>query len=221
MKFNFGILLLISVFALSSSYAQDPAGNAIAINESQMSYLAPESCSFSEKFGFDMRFNTFKEVTYKTYLFSSPDLDMKNLIKPIPRTAVIKAYKQFKNHNCWAVKYENDWGFISDDLLKRIEEYEEPLTEDELDTPPQLLSRLSIKYPSHAKKDGINGEVVLRILVSNTGAVTEIEVEKSIPQLDSAAIDAVQKLRFKPAKKYGMPTDVWVRVPLNFEIKGS
>lgn len=221
MKFTVGILFLFSFLFLAGLKAQEPAGHAIAINESQMSYLAPESCDFSEEFGFDMRFNTFKKVIYKTYLFSKPGMDMKDLIKPIPKGTIIKAYKHYKNSDAWAVRYENDWGFISGDMLIKMEKYEEPLDADDLDSPPQLLSKLSIRYPSAAKKDGVKGEVVLRILVSNTGAVTDVEIEKSIPQLDSAAIQAVEKLRFKPAKKYGMPTDVWVRVPLKFEIAGS
>lgn len=221
MKFKSRVVLISFLFLFSSSQAQEPAGHAIAINESQLSYLEPESCNFSEKFGFDMRFNTFKEVTYKTYLFSAPGLDMKDLIKPIPRGTIVKAYKHFKVSGSWAIKYDNDWGFVSEELLNKIEKYEEPLEDDDLDSPPQLLSKLSIRYPSKAKKEGIKGEVVLRIMVSNTGAVTKVEVEKSVPQLDSAAIHAVQKLRFKPAKKYGSPTDVWVRIPLKFEISGS
>jgi len=221
MKFIFSILLILLILSPTCSNSQEPAGHEIAINESQLSYLTPESCDFSEKFGFDMRFNSFKEVTYKTYLFLNPDLNMKDLIKPVPRESIVKAYKHYKSTNVWAVKFENDWGFISGELLAKIEEYEEPLNEDDLDTPPQLLSKLSIKYPSQAKKEGIKGEVVLRILVSNTGQVTQVEIEKSLPLLDSAAIRAVKKLRFKPAKKYGMPTDVWVRIPFTFVIKES
>lgn len=221
MKFVFWLSLLVSVMIFPVTFAQEYSGQDIAINEAQMSYLIPESCAFSEKHGFDMRFNTFKEVSYKTYLFSGPSLDMKEIIKPVPRGSVIKAYKKYKDLNCWAVKFENDWGFISDDLLKKIEEYEEPIDAEDLDSPPQLLSKLSIKYPHWAKKEGVKGEIVLRILVSNTGAVTDIEIEKSIPMLDSTAIDAVERLRFKPAKKHGLPTGVWVRVPLNFNIKGS
>lgn len=221
MKFTFGILLFVYVLSLPGLKAQEPAGHAIAINESQMSYLAPESCDFSETYNFDMRFNTFKKVIYKTYLFAAPGLDMKDLLKPISKGTIVKAYKHFKETDSWAVKFENDWGFISGEMLMKMEKYEEPLDDDDLDSPPQLLSKLSIRYPSEAKKDGVKGEVVLRILVSNTGAVTDVEIEKSVPQLDSAAIQAVEKLRFKPAKKYGLPTDVWVRVPLKFEIDGS
>jgi TonB family protein len=222
MKFkNVGIILPIILLPAFSSSGQQPAGQEIAINESQLSYLAPESCEFSEKYEFDMRFNTFKEVNYNTYLFRTPGLDMKELVRPVHRGSIVKAYKHFKADNVWAVKYENDWGFISADLLTKLDSYEEPLDVDDLDVPPQLLSKLSIKYPTRARREGIKGEVVLRILVSNTGAVSRIEVEKSIPLLDSAAIIAVEKLRFKPAKKYGMPTDVWVRVPLNFELVES
>lgn len=218
MKFIVGIILPLFIMLALRSTAQEPAGQEIAIHESQLSYLEPESCEFSETYEFDMRFNTFKEVNKNTYLFLAPGLDMKDLIKPVPRGAIVKAYKHLKNENVWAVQYENDWGFIASDLLTKIESYEEPLQADDLDAPPQLLSKLTIKYPTKAKREGIKGEVVLRILVSNTGAVSQVEVEKSIPELDSAAIHAVEKLRFKPAKKYGKPTDVWVRVPLNFEL---
>ena len=200
------------------TFAQEPAGEEIAINESQMSYLEPETSEFSEKYQFDMRFNTFKEVNFNTYLFLTPELEMKDLIKPVPRGAIVKAYKHFKGHDSWAVKYKNDWGFISDDLLTKLESYEEPLEARDLDNPPQLLSKLTIKYPAQAKRDGVQGEVVLRILVSNTGAVSRVEVERGIAELDSAAIDAAEDLRFKPAKKYGQPVNVWVRVPVKFEL---
>ncbi len=210
---------LFLLFTLHTA-AQEPAGDEIAINESQMSYIEPENCSFSDTYGFDMRFNTFKEVNYNTYLFLTPDLDMKDLIKPVPKGAVVKAYKHFPDQASWAVKFENDWGFVSDGLLSRLESYEEPIRAEDLDVPPQMLSRLSIRYPHKARREGVEGEVVLRILVSNTGAVSKVEVEKSIPLLDSAAIGAVEQLRFKPAKKYGKPTDVWVRIPLNFQLNG-
>lgn len=221
MRFIVGIILSIFILSTTCSWSQEPAGQEIAINESQISYLSPETCDFSEKYEFDMRFNTFKEVNRNTYLFLGPELEMKDLIKPVPKGAVVKAYKHFKSENTWAVKYENDWGFISSDLLTKLESYQEPIDEENLDVPPQLLSKLSIKYPSKARREGIQGEVVLRILVSNTGEVAVVEVEKSIPQLDSAAVSAAEKLRFKPAKKYGRPVDVWVRVPLNFELVRS
>lgn len=218
MKMPIGKILIIFCFIPVIILAQNPGGREIAINESDMSYLEQENSDFANTYSFDTRFNTFKETYRKTFLYQTPELKMQDIVKPIPRTSVVKAYRLLKNKNVWAVKFENDWGFIDAEDLIPIEEYEEPIVNDNLDSPPKLLSKFTFKYPHVAKKDSISGEVVLRILVSNTGAVSKVEVEKSIPPLDSAAIDAVSKLRFKPAKKFGMPTDVWVRVPLNFEI---
>ncbi len=199
------------------STAQTPAGDEIAINESELSYLEGNTSEFAQTFGFDPRFNTFKEVNRRTYLFYTPRMDMQSAARPVPRGAVVKAYKLLMHANVWAVMYENNWGFISADDLTPIDKFEEPLANNDLDIPPKLISNISLRYPSAAKKKGITGEVVLRIHVSKTGVVSQIEVEKSIPALDSAAIRAAKKLRFKPAKKYGVPTDVWVRVPMNFE----
>ncbi len=218
MKFYRGIYPILLFILPIVSLAQNPARDEIAVNESELSYIEEETSEFAKTYGFDTRFNTFKEVYRKTYMYLTPEMGMRNVVMPVPRTSIVKAYKLLKQEHAWAVKYENNWGFISADDLISIEEYEEPLVNDDLDVPPKLLSNLSFRYPSAARKDSISGEVVLRLLVSKTGAVSRIEFEKSIPALDSAAIRAVKKLRFKPAKKYGVPTDVWVRVPMNFEL---
>lgn len=75
-------------------------------------------------------------------------------------------------------------------------------------------------YPSQLKRDGVTGMVSVSIMVDEQGNVQEPKVEKSSnPGFDQAAIDAVSKWKFKPAKKAGAPVSVKVVVPVKFAIE--
>ena len=114
-------------------------------------------------------------------------------------------------------------------ILKAIQElgFEQPMPVQEkvveanqppFDEPAKMLSKIQINYPAEAKKADISGKVIVKVLISKTGSVLETEIVKSIPGLDGAAIEAVNKTRFKPAKFEGKPVEVWVRIPIHFEI---
>ncbi len=87
------------------------------------------------------------------------------------------------------------------------------------DTPPKLRSNLSLTYPESARISGIQGDVVFSILIDKTGKVKEYHLMKSIPELNDAAIEAINKLKFKPGKYQGKPVEVWMRFPISFKIK--
>jgi len=86
---------------------------------------------------------------------------------------------------------------------------------------PILLSRVIPSYPENARRLGIEGQVVLRFIVDQSGRVErEIEVVTSIPMLDQAAINAVRRWRFSPARdRDGNPVRVLVSVPLQFTLQ--
>jgi periplasmic protein TonB len=86
---------------------------------------------------------------------------------------------------------------------------------------PTLLSRVIPSYPENARRLGIEGRVVLRFVVDQSGRVErEIEVVTSIPMLDQAAINAVRQWRFSPARdRDGNPVRVLVSVPLQFTLQ--
>lgn len=69
-------------------------------------------------------------------------------------------------------------------------------------------------YPDAALRQRVRGEVVLRVLVSETGAPVEAHVTKGVrADIDAAAVAAAMQWRFAPARKNGKPvrTDATVR----------
>jgi periplasmic protein TonB len=75
-------------------------------------------------------------------------------------------------------------------------------------------------YPSTARRLGIQGTALLRVLVLDDGRVGEIQVQKSAghPDLDRAASDAVKRWRFDPARKGNENVSTWVLLPVEFRL---
>lgn len=75
-------------------------------------------------------------------------------------------------------------------------------------------------YPRSARRAGDQGTVVLRVLVSIEGVAARVELERSSgsASLDSAALDAVQRWRFVPARRGATPVEAWVKVPVVFRL---
>ncbi|TWH47344.1 energy transducer TonB [Sporomusa sp. KB1] len=67
---------------------------------------------------------------------------------------------------------------------------------------PGILSKVDPAYPSAARKAGLEGTVLLRIQILATGQPGDITIARSsgYNMLDEAAIAAVAKWRFVPAK---------------------
>lgn len=77
------------------------------------------------------------------------------------------------------------------------------------------------EYPSIAKSRGWTGKVMLRVQVSPEGIANSVEVETSSghEMLDEAAIDAVKKWKFIPAKKGETAVASAVIVPIVFSLR--
>lgn len=86
---------------------------------------------------------------------------------------------------------------------------------------PTLISSLELTYPENAIKKRIEGEVLARLLVSKSGEVTSVKVERSSGYeiLDTATINYIKKLKFLPAEVNGKYHPVWTSmlVKFNFE----
>jgi len=64
---------------------------------------------------------------------------------------------------------------------------------------------------------GTGGTVTLLARIGQDGRVQDVHVSKSIPELDSLAIEAVRQWVFKPGKVKGKPVETWVTVPVSFK----
>ncbi len=93
------------------------------------------------------------------------------------------------------------------------------VTEDE----PEELNLNEVKraigYPILAREAGIQGSVVVRILVNEKGYYVRHKVIKKVHPILSEEVEKhLPKLRFTPAMKDGNPVKFWVNVPFRFRL---
>jgi TonB family protein len=87
-------------------------------------------------------------------------------------------------------------------------------------SPPGLLREIRPDYTEDARRRGIEGDVVLEIVVRSDGTVGNVKVLQGLGAgLDQRAIDAVRQWRFSPARRFGTPVDVMVEVAVEFKLR--
>lgn len=102
----------------------------------------------------------------------------------------------------------------------KVEPQAEPVIE-----PPKFgvayLNNPAPNYPSSSRRAGEEGRVMLRVLVSTNGNAETVELENSsgFERLDEAAINAVKKWRFIPAKRSNQAVSAYVLVPVKFSLE--
>jgi protein TonB len=76
-------------------------------------------------------------------------------------------------------------------------------------------------YPPRSVMLGQQGQVVVRAAIDPKGNPEEVVVWTSsgFPLLDKAAIDAVKRWRFMPARRGASTVAAWVQVPVNFKLR--
>lgn len=85
--------------------------------------------------------------------------------------------------------------------------------------PPVVVKRVDPVYPEEARKDGIQGSVILYVTTDEEGRVKKVEVLKSIPALDKAAVDAVRQWVYEPYLKDGVPKPVSFAITVQFRLQ--
>lgn len=94
-----------------------------------------------------------------------------------------------------------------------------PIRVTENVTPPQPISMPSPPYPESAKAAGVEGTVVVKYVVDESGAVTSVEALKGPPELASVCVATVRSWRFKPAVSDGHPVSVIRQARFPFRIR--
>ena len=87
--------------------------------------------------------------------------------------------------------------------------------------PARVLRRYEPGYPESARRDKVEGRVVLDVQINSNGRVGSVRVLSSSgsPVLDSTAISAVKRWSFSPAREDGKPVSSQVHVPFRFSIR--
>lgn len=78
------------------------------------------------------------------------------------------------------------------------------------------------KYPAMSRRLGEQGRTLLRVIVSADGAAVSVALQTSSgsSRLDEAALDAVRRWRFVPAKRGDQAVSASVVVPIKFSLGG-
>jgi TonB family protein len=88
------------------------------------------------------------------------------------------------------------------------------------DDPPEPLKEIKPKYPSKAKKLGIEVTVIVETFIDKKGRVKDHFVLQGLSEnsLNQAALKAIKRARFKPAQYNGEAIGVWISIPVIFSI---
>jgi protein TonB len=76
-------------------------------------------------------------------------------------------------------------------------------------------------YPAHSRRLGEQGKVIVRVLIGVDGRAQKAEIRQSsgYERLDLAALATVQRWRYVPGKRGGIPEAMWFSVPINFVLE--
>jgi protein TonB len=87
--------------------------------------------------------------------------------------------------------------------------------------PPVPVRTVAPEFPAEMRAQRVSGIVTVSCQIDEKGNVIDSTVEKSSnPAFDPAAVAAVRKWKFKPAKKDGSAVAIRVSIPVNFNFEG-
>jgi protein TonB len=84
---------------------------------------------------------------------------------------------------------------------------------------PLLIHLPRPDYPPIARVAGVEGIVLLHLLIDEDGQVKDVRVLDGPEMLREAAVAAARQGRFKPAQNQNRPVPAWVQVPMRFSLR--
>jgi protein TonB len=140
----------------------------------------------------------------------APQLTLPDMNQPAPPSAVVSngpVTQSAPNLDIKAPVEEKDPS--PDDFIDVSEEPHEV----------QPIEKL-IQYPEVARRSGLEGTVTVQALINTDGSVAKVEVLKSDYDLfKDAAIEAMKKAKFTPARQNGTPLKIWITRKIIFKLK--
>ena len=98
-------------------------------------------------------------------------------------------------------------------------DYNKVFSPREVTQKARILSKTEPPYTEEARKNQISGTVVLQVVLSSSGQVTNIRAVSGLPYgLTEKAIAAARQIRFTPAMKDGRAVSQYTRIEYNFNL---
>lgn len=89
-----------------------------------------------------------------------------------------------------------------------------------VDEEPQRISIGQPDYPEVARAAGVEGTVLVRVLVGKNGKVKDAIYIDGPEALKKSALDCARTAVFRPALVDHKPLEVWVNMPVTFKLRG-
>ena len=81
-----------------------------------------------------------------------------------------------------------------------------------------VIHRVEPEYPQAARNAGVQGRVLMSVVVNETGVVREVTVESGDPQLAPSAVEAVRQWRFRPYPTPETSEEFRARIAMQFKL---
>ena len=90
----------------------------------------------------------------------------------------------------------------------------------ELDRPPRPIDAAGFRFPARLRGRPAEGEIVLRLRISERGRVLAVKVDASdLPEHLPYVVSQVRRWRFTPPLRNGEPTRATARLPIQIDIE--
>jgi TonB family protein len=83
---------------------------------------------------------------------------------------------------------------------------------------PKKTRNVAPVYPRNAIQQRVQGVVILEAVISPTGCIRSVEVQRGVPALNWEAIRAVMRWRYTPTLLNGIPVPVIMTVTVSFKL---
>jgi len=177
-----------------------------SISERQLTVPAPE---------------TAKQVLEK----KAPVVKQKLIPSKLPATELVATEMATKEQVKQAVATEaTDTPVKLEEAVQKAEAVTVKTDAELVTEPPKFgaayLNNPAPAYPPMSRRTGEQGRVLLKVLVSESGIAERVQLEtgSGYEKLDQAAIEAVKKWIFIPAKRSNQPVSAYVLVPVKFSL---
>ena len=85
--------------------------------------------------------------------------------------------------------------------------------------PPRKVRDVAPVYPAAAKEAGVQGVVLVEVTLGCSGKIIDARVLRSIPQLDSAALETVRQWEYQPVvDDRGVRREIVMALTVNFRL---
>ena len=119
---------------------------------------------------------------------------------------------------------DEDYRCTEDGSLAQLLDRDEVggFSEKEVDQKAEITGRPNAAYTQEARKLGVQGVVVLKVLLLGNGQLDRVRVVRRLPfGLTENAIRAACEVKFKPAVKAGKEVSQWVTLQYPFRLAES